>query len=45
MTKRDVKYVVGGAAVGGLFFFALWWLRRTKSIPVINPGIIKWEAP
>lgn len=45
MTKKDMKYAIGGVLAGAAFFLGFWWLRRTKKIPEINPAVVKWEAP
>lgn len=44
MTKTDMKYLLGGTAVGvGLFVFIWWAARKNLSIPVINPSLVKWD--
>lgn len=45
MTKKDLKSVAVGGAVGLGFFLGLWYLlRRTKQIPVLNPVTVRWEG-
>lgn len=46
MTKRDVKHLMVGGAVGlGAIFTAWFFFRRTKKIPEVSPALVKWEAP
>jgi hypothetical protein len=44
MTKKDIKYAVGGGVLGLGAFLLLWWLRKKKTIPEINPAVVKWES-
>lgn len=44
MTKKDLKVIVIGsvAGLGGLAAI-VYFLRKTQTVPVVNPAIIKWE--
>lgn len=45
MTKKDVKAIAVGTAVGGGLLFAIWYLLRKKStILELNPVEVKWEG-
>ena len=46
MTKKDLKTVAVGTAVGGGLFFAIWFfLRKKNAILELNPADVKWEGP
>lgn len=45
MTKKDQKAVVLGTAVGlGLFAAIFYFARKTQTIPVLSPSLIKWDV-
>lgn len=46
MTKKDLKTVAVGTAVGGGFALLLFFLLRKKNtILELNPADVKWEGP
>jgi len=45
MTKKDVKAIAVGAAVGGGLLFVVWyWLRKQNTLLELNPVQVKWES-
>jgi len=44
MTKKDLRTVVisGGIGIGAIALL-WWWARKTVTVPVIEPGTVKWE--
>jgi hypothetical protein len=45
MTKKDLKTVVVGTAVGGGLLLAIWYfLRKKDTILELNPVQVKWEG-
>jgi hypothetical protein len=45
MTKKDLKSTaIYGVAGVGLFALIFWFARRTKTIPVLSPALIKWDT-
>lgn len=44
MTKKDLKMVLVSSTVGIGGIALLWWFaRKTRTIPVLSPTIVKWE--
>lgn len=45
MTKKDLRVVVIGSTLGiGLFAALFYWARKTQTIPVLSPAVIKWDV-
>lgn len=45
MTKKDLKAIAIGSVIGISGFATIWWLfKRTRTIPEINPALVKWEG-
>lgn len=46
MTKRDVRHVVVGSAVGLSIFGVFWFFLRPKlTIKEMDPALVKWSTP
>ena len=43
MTKANRDLVTGGAVALGVLA-ALWFVRKTTTIPVLPPSAIKWDT-
>ena len=45
MTKKDLRVVIVGSTVGiGIFAALFYWARKTQTIPVLAPTMVKWDA-
>lgn len=45
MTKKDLKAVAVGAAIGGGLAFLIWFtLQKKNAILELNPSQVKWEG-
>lgn len=45
MTKKDVKAIAVGTAVGGGVLFAIWYFFRKKNTLLeLNPTQVNWEG-